>query len=345
MKRWLKRIAVSLVALLAVAVLIGASWEAMGRRSATTDHPIAGALVDIGGRRIHIDCRGTGSPTVVLIHGLDTGGAMSWRAVHDPIAKTTRTCAYSRAGIMWSDPGPALTAKGVAEDLHAALEKAGERPPFVLVGHSLGGPYAMTYTKYFGDQVAGMVMVDASHPDQLERLGKIAPAAGAMPVTAMKVTAALGWTGIVRFVGMRAPAQPNQTAEDARTQAAFISTSIHGAVKELEALPATLAEAGTFRTLGDRPLVVLTAMKPMGKAELAALKVDSAKAHAFKDAWRAMHVEEASWSTRAEHSLVFDASHYIQFDRPDMVIGAVQRVVDGVRAAAVAKDTVPAVVH
>jgi len=109
--------------------------------------PLQGKLVDIGGRRIQLDCRGTGSPIVIFESGLDINGSLSWSAVHDEIAKTTRACAYSRAGIMWSDPkdGP-QNAKTIAEDLHAALAAAGEKPPFVLVGHSLGGPYIMTYT-------------------------------------------------------------------------------------------------------------------------------------------------------------------------------------------------------
>ena len=131
--------------------------------------------------------------------GLDIGGSLSWTAVHDSIARTSRTCAYSRAGIMWSDPGPDVTARGVAEDLHAALEKAGEKPPFVMVGHSLGGPYIMTYTKQFGDQVAGVVMVDASHPDQLKPFKPIAPAAAEVSLTPLKIEAAIGWTGILRL--------------------------------------------------------------------------------------------------------------------------------------------------
>ena len=77
--------------------------------------------VRAGFRKIHLDCRGSGAPIVVLIHGLDTAGALSWSAAHDSIAQTTRACAYSRAGIMWSDPTPAFTPIGMVDDLHAAV--------------------------------------------------------------------------------------------------------------------------------------------------------------------------------------------------------------------------------
>ena len=332
MKRWLKRIGLGISALMIVTLLSGSAWEFVSRRTAAREFPPPGKLVDIGGRRIQIDCRGEGSPTVVLVSGLDTFGALSWTAVHDSIARTTRTCAYSRAGIMWSDAGPAVTAKGVAEDLHATLEKAGENAPFVMVGHSLGGPYIMTYTKYFGEQVAGLVMVDASHPEQFARYAPIAPEATKLPLTPIKIGAALGWTGLVRFTARGTEAMPNQSADGLRASSAYISQSINGALKEAVALEASFLEAGTIRTVGDRPLIVLTAMLPMTPAQRKLLKLDEQQATAFKDVWKSMHVEEASWSSRGQHVVVPDASHYIQFYRPDIVIAAVRSVVDSVRA-------------
>ena len=135
MKRWAKRIGIAVGSLVATLILVGASAEAIMRARARREYPAPGQLVDMGGRRIQLDCRGAGSPTVVLESGLDTYGSQSWVAVHDSIAKTSRTCAYSRAGIMWSDPASsAFDSKHVSEDLHAALAKAGERPPFVVVG-------------------------------------------------------------------------------------------------------------------------------------------------------------------------------------------------------------------
>src|ERR1044071_5764417 len=118
MKRWAKRIAIGLASLLGLAIVFGAVAERVMRARAARQYPASGRLVDIGGeRRIQIDCRGTGSPTVVLESGLDTFGSLSWVAVHDSIAKTSRTCAYSRAGIMWSDAASrAFDTKGPAQD-------------------------------------------------------------------------------------------------------------------------------------------------------------------------------------------------------------------------------------
>lgn len=124
---------------------------------------------------------------------------------------------------------------------------------------------------------------------------------------------------------------PHQDSSVVREIAAYSSHSLAGALGEMDALGATLAEAGTFRQLGDRPLVVLTAMRPMTEGELKTLEISPETGRAFKAEWKAMHDDEASWSTRSEHRVVEDASHYIQYDRPDVVIEAVRLVVDRVR--------------
>jgi pimeloyl-ACP methyl ester carboxylesterase len=158
-----------LLLLIIFSTIFGAVYERISRCRTANRFPVIGKLVDIGGRRIQLDCRGVGRPTVVFESGLDINGSLSWSAIHDQVAKTTRACAYSRAGIMWSDPsGGAQNGRTIAEDLHRTLLDAGENAPYVLVGHSMGGPYIMIYTKYFGSEVAGLVFVDASHPDMTE---------------------------------------------------------------------------------------------------------------------------------------------------------------------------------
>lgn len=332
MKRVLKKIALGLLALLALTVIVGATWELLAQRAAARRFPPPGKLVDIGGRKIHLDCRGSGAPTVVLIHGLDTGGALSWSAVHDSIAATTRTCAYSRAGIMWSDPTPAFTPTGMVEDLHAALAAGGERPPYVLVGHSLGGPISLLYTKQHGDQVAGLVMVDASHPEQFIRFKELGISTENVAVRALKVAAALSWTGVVRLATSQGKPMPNQPTAAARAQSAWTARSIGGAITEMNALPDIFAEAATARNLGNRPLVVLTAMKPMSAQEQQTAGVTEEQAKRQKAMWLEMHQEETRWSTAGRQVVLPDASHYIQFDRPDVVIAAVADVVAAVRA-------------
>jgi pimeloyl-ACP methyl ester carboxylesterase len=330
--RWLKRVAVGVAALGAIALLSGASYEQLMRRHAREAHPVPGRLVDVGGgRRMQIDCRGAGSPTVVLESGLDHLGSLSWAMVHDSIAATTRVCAYSRAGIMWSDASDAsfdLTA--MARDLHDALAAAGERAPYVMVGHSIGGPYVIGFTHAYPSEVKGLVLVDASHPDQFARFHDITGKSLMPPPGEVRLGAALAWTGLVRLL----PAGPMPTSwpvQTARTAPAFLPLSVDGLANETEAIPATLAAAGGMRRLGDRPLVVLTAGRAESPANLRAMGLTDEQGMALRGAARALHEDFTSWTRHGRHELVPDAAHYIQFDRPDVVVRATREVVQAVR--------------
>lgn len=327
MRRWLKRIGLGLVGLVVLVVVGGASYEQYMRFRATHSYPPMGKLVDVaGGRRIQIDCRGAGSPTVVLDHGADVLGSLAWTAVQDSIAATTRTCAYSRAGIVWSDPdnGP-FDPRGVAKDLHAALTGAGEHPPYVMVGHSLGGPYIMIFTSLYPNEVAGLVFVDASHPDQIDRMRRAlgTKEAGTPPRLLYETLAALSWTGIAHVLPAGNEGPPIVT----QISSTYIGTSLAPLVREALALDSTMRVAGQFRDLGNRPLVVLTGAKPYTAEQLKSAGLKPGQAQTLATTWRELHDDEATWSRKSRHEIVPDASHYIQFDRPDVVIRAVREVI------------------
>jgi pimeloyl-ACP methyl ester carboxylesterase len=332
--RWLGRIAVGVGALGAIALLSGASYEQLMRRRTRHDFPAPGRLVDVGGgRRMQIDCRGAGSPTVVLESGLDNFGSLSWVAVHDSIATTTRVCAYSRAGIMWSEASNApFDLASLARDLHAALDGAGERAPYVMAGHSIGGPYAMAFTAAYPSEVKGLVLVDASHPDQIARYRQIAGKSLAPPPGQVKLGAALAWTGLVRLLAPGGtPA--SWPVEMDRVAKPLLPLSIGALAKETEAVPVTLQTARSMRDLGDRPVVVLTAGEGQSTDALESMGLTREQGVRLHEAWRSMHDDEATWSRRARHEIVPNASHYIQFDQPAVVIRATREVVEAVRAA------------
>jgi len=326
-----KRVFKTAIALLAATLSIGLASEALIRQRVAAKFPAPGRLVDIGGRRIQIDCRGSGSPTVVLESGLDMLGSLSWATVHDSIAKTTRVCAYSRAGIMWSDPSSAPFSSGsVARDLRAALRSAGERAPFIMVGHSLGGPYVTVFTRLYPSEVAGLVLVDASHPDQVARMERATGVSMTPPTGALAFAANIARTGALRFVPSDF-AQPNAPTVVHEAPAALAVTSLAALLQETRALHSTFATAGEFRQLGDRPLIVLTAMAPLSPEMLAAQHMNREQESSKQAAWKALQQDESTWSRRGRQILVPDATHYIQFDRPDVVIAAVRDVVCAVR--------------
>jgi pimeloyl-ACP methyl ester carboxylesterase len=325
-KMWLKRIGLGLLTLLVLIVAGGAVFEQWARYRAPFDFPPPGKMVDIGGRRIQIDCRGSGSPTVVFESGGDWSGAAHWRKVQDEVAHTTRACSYSRAGILWSDPArDARNSDAILADLHSLLEKAGEKPPLVLVGWSLGGPYAVLYTQHYGSDVAGLVLIDPSHPDQWLRFDAITHHRAQPFTPLLRVAPKLTWSGILRLW----PSDGPSFAE--RAEVAFMPTSLPSVIKELNSLDDTLAAEGAAHDLGARPLVVLTSMAAHSPLELQAFGATRADGKRLKQAWKGMHDEMAAWSSAGRNEIVRDSGHEIALQRPQVVIRAINEVVAAVR--------------
>jgi pimeloyl-ACP methyl ester carboxylesterase len=142
-----------------------AGW--LARHHLAQPYEARGERHDIGRRSLYLDCRGEGVPTVVLEAGSGADSA-TWSAVLDALAATTRTCAYDRAGRGRSDPAERHTLSNAAAELRALLATAGEEPPFLLVGHSLGGAFSRVFADENRDEVAGVVMVDTFDPDLQE---------------------------------------------------------------------------------------------------------------------------------------------------------------------------------
>jgi pimeloyl-ACP methyl ester carboxylesterase len=212
----------------------------------------------VGGHRLHLTCTGIGSPTVVLENGLSEISPL-WSGITAQVSRTTRVCAYDRAGQGWSDnaDGP-QDGRAVAIDLHTLLARAGEHGPYVVTGHSSGGTLAMTYAARYPAQVAGMVLLDSSSPhqytDQPDFAGTFAMMRRVLPVGP-----ALARVGALHLV-------PASTAtalspSDAAQVRAF-ATSPRGARNmrdEQGQLLNVFAQAQALTTFGSKPLAVVTA--------------------------------------------------------------------------------------
>src|SRR5271165_2266847 len=166
---WLRRILKVLALVFLLAAALGFAYEQIGRWQDSQHRFRIGRAVDVGGHSLNIDCMGSGSPAVVLESGGGGYGGYGWREVQAGIATFTTVCWYDRAGEGWSDPAPtARSSATVVHDLHELLQRAPVAAPYVLVGHSIGGEYVRAFTAEFPSEVAGVVLVDSTHPDQRE---------------------------------------------------------------------------------------------------------------------------------------------------------------------------------
>lgn len=241
------------------------------------------------GRKVYLDCRGAGSPTVILEAGMGSG-ASGWGFVLPRVAERTRVCAHDRPGLGRSSRrGPHTVGEQVSE-LRAVLAQAGESGPFIVVGHSLGGVYARVFAARFRSETVGVVLVDAYYPD-----GTWAKAAGADA----------GWQA--------------QVAEEI----AGTNRMIEG-VEELR-WPPSRAELDDSR-LDGLPLEVLAVDQHLRYDDP---RIPPEMEERLIAAWRAWCLALAPGSTTI--TIADRSGHLIQYDRPDLVIAAVDRLLAGAR--------------
>lgn len=322
MLKWVKRIAIVLVAMLVAILLAGAGFEEWSRHAARRRFPPPGTMVEVAGAASHLYCTGQGAPTVLLEGGLDPEGTQGWSLVQPRVAEVTRVCSYDRGGIMWSAARDgARDAKTLASELRALLAQAGEAAPFVVVGHSLGGLIMRVFTATGPpDEVAGVVLVDSSHPEQFERNTR-------RPVEdpPLALIRAMARFGVLRLMIDGSEAGP-LPAEAQQRVLAFAPQSEWACLGEVEALRATMTQAREASSLGQRPLVVLQAAD---------------KTPDIAWIWPTLQKELAALSTNSDLRIIPGSEHYIQQERPDAVVEAVRDVVVAVRGHAPVRQAAP----
>jgi pimeloyl-ACP methyl ester carboxylesterase len=326
--RWSARAFLALLALIGVLALTGAIYQAVATVRDRRTYPPPGQLIDVGGYKLHIFCMGEGSPTVILDH-VGAGNSAQWGLVQPEIAKTTRVCAYDRAGFGWSDPGPALRdARQNVQELHALLTNAHIPPPYVLVGHSYGGDVVRAYVDRYRDQVTGMVLVD---PGTLFDTPGVPPEINAQwqaaDQTIMRLAPILSRLGLMRALAV-AGMTPGHGDLPAQSGAAFdalnLSTTFWDTLSaQNAAMPATSAEVlSTSDDYGALPLVVLSAgEQPTDRS---------------RQIWTGLNTELAARSTIGIHRVVAGASHMalaLDRDHAQATIAAIQQVVHAAQTA------------
>ncbi|MGR8919422.1 MAG: alpha/beta fold hydrolase [Gammaproteobacteria bacterium] len=265
--------------------------------------------------RLFIDCQGAGAPTVVFDAGLG-GSSLEWTYVTERLRAVTRVCVFDRAGYGASQMGARpRTSSRIANELFLLLDDAGLEGPYVLVGHSFGGYNAQVFARRYAYLTVGVVLIDASHPEQVERFR-------APPLN--MITAPSSRFGIVKF---RDPPPPH-----ARLPASIKREIARRAKRwktrrtlanELLAFRDSAAELKASPALGEIPLVVISRGQVQGKVDDRRLLMEKL--------WLQMQSELARESRHAAHLIALDAGHNVHIERPDVVVYGVALLVERYR--------------
>ena len=309
---WLGRIIVSIIGL----TLVGAMYESLAEAADARTYPPPGQLVDVGGYRLHINCTGTGDPTVIIDAGLGDWSTM-WAWVQPGAAKTTQVCTYDRAGSGWSEAGPLpRNAAQFAKELHTLLQNANIPGPYVLVGHSLGGLPMRVFTDMYPSEVAGVVLIESMSPRQFTQASMDATSQLDSPSHAFTILPALGRIGLVRLLARPLGLIPHLPPE---AEKAYLSRMVRPSYLQAytddgQGMPASGKQAAAVKTFGDIRLIVLTA------------KLDSSIPE-----WQAWQTELLQLSSNSQQLFAEKSGHNIEIEQPDAAVAAIVKMVELVR--------------
>ena len=326
MPTWLKRVLWGLLAIIIILPVSGALYQTIATEIDKRNYPPPGQMVDVGGYRLHLYCLGEntdGRPTVILETGLGgSSTSSSWGWVQPEIARTTRVCAYDRAGLGWSEPSPYLRdAQHIATELHTLLHNSQIPGPYVLVGWSFGCLYVRAYASQYREDVAGLVLLDSSSPEQCTST----PAWQAQCASSANNAAmahVLARFGIVRLIGLFQPATGLPSQQNGALLASFSAVKDWDAQNaEFLASSATNAQVLSSKALGDIPLFVLTA-------------TDHGAAHDLEQQWQVWQSGFTALSTNSVQRVVQGATHSsLLFSSTDdkVSVAAILKVVEAAR--------------
>jgi pimeloyl-ACP methyl ester carboxylesterase len=325
-------ISATLVVLLAAGVL----YQFLALRADARRLPPPGHVIDIGGTKLHVDERGAGSPVVIFDAGITATG-LSWRRVQPEIAKLTRTVSYDRAGLGWSGPAPGpRNLAAITGEFEAMIQRAAPESPYILVGHSYGTLIAREFAARHPERVAGLVLIDPVATSEWGRPSETYARNLRRGIALSRRGALLARLGVVRIalnlVSSGARRMPRLIARVSGGNSGGFTDRMAGEIRKLprevwpavqahwcdpmcfetmarylESLSESCLALGDDRSLGDLPLIVFSA-------------------GTVSAAQRAEHERLARLSTRGRIEILPDSGHWIQLDRPELIIETIREM-------------------
>jgi pimeloyl-ACP methyl ester carboxylesterase len=322
-----ERVGLSLVVLLVAAVAAICTFNAIALQIFRATNPPLGTLYTVNGRKMHLRCLGSGSPTIVLEPGLGPStDVLRWSEVQPKLARTTRVCSYDRAGLGWSElqPGPS-DADHIAANLHELLAQAKIDGPIVLMGHSYGGVYIRDYAAHYPADVAGLILVDSSTPLQEQR-----SAAMRISSTYLALSRAAYILGYPRLIGMCGRPVPGWESQAGTALAEDRCQPHREVAKEIQNMTRSGEETVHTGPFGALPILIISQdpAKALSGPNPPKQLVD------LMTLWSEMQEDLKKLSTRSWRIIAKGSGHEVIGDREDLILREVPLFIDQIRGTA-----------
>jgi len=319
-------IALSVAALACAAVAASASFNAVSLLYFRAHNLPPGDMYVIAGHRMHVICTGSGSPTLVLDAGLGND-ALVWGGVQPWLSRTTRVCAYDRAGFGWSDALPSpRDAEHITSELHQLLVQANISAPIVLMGHSIAGIYIRDYATRFPADVAGLVFVDSSTPLQNQNSAFRAFITKLPSPLLMRLESI---AGVPRLRGECSQTFPDFDAHAGKLLAEENCHEQFGAeAAELDSFTRSGEETVHTGPYGALPILIFSQdpLTTLSQPNSPKYLVDLA------NVWNQMQSDLLKLSTHSRRIIAKGSTHYVQLDRADLIKKEIPLFVEQIRS-------------
>lgn len=306
LRTWLRYTILTELSLVAVLAICGLIYERASQARDLRLYPPPGRLIDVGGYRLHLYCTGQGSPTVILEHGLD-GSYLDWRKVQPEIARFARVCSYDRPGYGWSDRSPqARVPSAMVDELHSLLTNAGEQPPFIMVGHSMGAFNVLMFAHRYPDKVSAVVLVDGSHPEESLRF----PWKQKLSLRFLQFTMPFGLPRLRKWCAGR-----DSELQGLRAAVNCKARVVRTHYEQWSAFPAAAAELRALAGPVNIPLVVISRDPTVGRNP------------AGEQRWAEFQKRLLQFSSNSTQVVAEGSGHGIPEQRPDVIVEVVRRLI------------------
>lgn len=324
-RRILGRIVVGLIVLVVLLGVAGFTWNELVTRHYQKAYPPPGKMYAVDGHAMHMYCTGTGSPTLVLDSGLGDDWTV-WNKVQPELSKTTQVCSYDRSGVGDSDwlPG-AHDANTLADQLHALLGVAGIHKPFVLAGHSIAGLYIRAYATRYPNDLAGLIFIDSSSPDQFARLPKEMTA----NIPNLFLESWMTRLGIARAMGQCNEGEPGTEAVKGWVLANICNPSVVDAgIAEFKGIDPSNPETRHTGPFGHLPVLIFSHDPDKSATDDS---LPPAVWKQFSVIWTQMQEALKQLSPDSRRIVAKGSGHYIELDRPDLINREVPVFIEQIR--------------
>ena len=312
-KKWLNRIGLSFLVIIIMSLILGVIYEQISRYNIQNYlENKSGEFVNIDGHQLYYLKRGEGGPTVVFESGLP-GDHRVWQSIQEKVSHYTTTVSYDRAGILFSERGKeSKTPEAISNDLYKLLEAGGFKKPYILVGHSYAGITLRPFIEKSREFIKGIIFVDPSHPEQLQRASKELFTVLDPSIPPRWLMKLMNATGIIRL-----------TSQDPML---YLGIKNEGVLDEAYQAIEDFNKSAKSFSFGDIPLVVISASSEKISDNFKSKKIGKE----FMDLWIELHKEILHLSSNSRRVLATKSTHYVMDYEPELIIGEIIQMIESI---------------